>query len=274
MLLLLPCLAAAISKGEDDSLSLLQLRSGIHQHRESLGEAGAAGRVSACPGEGDRYGDYKCNHDSTHRVCAKLKDDDGSKELWGNQDFWELTGQTDWSSQVGSDSSNPGGHWCICMWATADLIKKVQCENVHFDCHASDIAYMHQQYDDAGTDLSEAKECVEKKCNYGSLVQELTTTFTTTSPFKELTTTFTTTPSIESLLSIREDDAESAGKCHDSKSESCKVCQESFTNSPEHCCSGQGPTACGCQDGEDCHCLDFCWSHNWPCPYGQSACIS
>ena len=30
--------------------------------------------VSVCPGEGDRYGDFKCNHDKTHRVCAQLLD--------------------------------------------------------------------------------------------------------------------------------------------------------------------------------------------------------
>merc|ERR1712156_1183180 len=28
--------------------------------------------VSVCPGEGSRYGDFKCIHDRTHRVCAKL----------------------------------------------------------------------------------------------------------------------------------------------------------------------------------------------------------
>merc|ERR1712179_491068 len=26
--------------------------------------------IAACPGEGPRYGDYKCIHDRTHRVCA------------------------------------------------------------------------------------------------------------------------------------------------------------------------------------------------------------
>ena len=30
--------------------------------------------IAVCPGEGPRYGDFKCNHDRTHRVCAQLLD--------------------------------------------------------------------------------------------------------------------------------------------------------------------------------------------------------
>ena len=77
--------------------------------------AHAVSSISVCPGEGPRYGDYKCNHDQTHRVCATLKDANGNKVSWGGKDFWQLTKQSDWSSQVGSDPKNPGGEWCICM---------------------------------------------------------------------------------------------------------------------------------------------------------------
>ena len=31
--------------------------------------------IKVCPGEGPRYGDFKCNHDGTHRVCAQLLDE-------------------------------------------------------------------------------------------------------------------------------------------------------------------------------------------------------
>ena len=49
--------------------------------------------VAPCPGEGPRYGDYKCNHDGTHRVCAKLVDESTSQPLqWGAKDFWAITG--------------------------------------------------------------------------------------------------------------------------------------------------------------------------------------
>jgi len=123
----------------------------------------AAG-VSVCPGEGPRYGDYRCNHDHTHRVCAELKDNRGAKVSWGGTDFWTLTHQSDWSSQVGSDSDNPGGDWCICMWATASLIQQVGCENVHIDCEATDVSYVMQSYTDGGTDLAPAKACLQQKC--------------------------------------------------------------------------------------------------------------
>merc|ERR1711968_316076 len=75
-----------------------------------------ASAINICPGEGPRYGDYKCNHDATHRVCARLKNTSGEKLQWGSGDFWAITRQPDWSSQVGSDPKNPGGDWCICMW--------------------------------------------------------------------------------------------------------------------------------------------------------------
>ena len=120
--------------------------------------------IEVCPGEGPRYGDFKCNHDGTHRVCAKLKDPKGNKVIWGDADFWHLTGQSDWSSAVGSDASNPGGDWCICMWATASLISKVGCDNVHIDCGATDVTYVMSKYSDGGVDLAPAKDCITKKC--------------------------------------------------------------------------------------------------------------
>merc|ERR1712086_72366 len=124
----------------------------------------AAASVNSCPGEGARYGDFKCNHDPTHRVCAKLKDGSGNKVMWGNKDFWQLTGQSDWSSSVGSAANNPGGDWCICMWATASLISQVGCESVHIDCGATDTSYMMQKYTDSGQDLTSAKNCLHTKC--------------------------------------------------------------------------------------------------------------
>ncbi len=49
--------------------------------------------LDVCPGEGPRYGDFKCNHDATHRVCAKLIDGPTEQPLrWGKGDFWEITG--------------------------------------------------------------------------------------------------------------------------------------------------------------------------------------
>ena len=95
--------------------------------------------VEACPGEGDRYGDFKCNHDQTHRVCAKLVDETTSLPLkWGEKDFWGITNQSAWVDKI-VGAPNPGDSWCICMWATARLIEKVGCENVHIRCEATDV---------------------------------------------------------------------------------------------------------------------------------------
>merc|ERR1719163_212526 len=121
--------------------------------------------IEVCKGEGPRYGDFKCNHDQTHRVCAKLKDDSGKKIDWANgKNFWQTTGQPDWSNQVGADARNPGGNWCICMWATARLISAVGCDHVHIDCAATDLAFVEGRYSDGGVSLAPAKECLIKKC--------------------------------------------------------------------------------------------------------------
>ena len=48
---------------------------------------------------GPRYGDHKCIHDRTHRVCAKLVEDNQSCEevRWAGRSFWDITGQASWS---------------------------------------------------------------------------------------------------------------------------------------------------------------------------------
>jgi len=125
--------------------------------------------VSKCPGEGSRYGDFKCDHDGTHRVCAKLVDNSTScTELSWNDDgksFWDITGQQrwNWKEKICSEP-NTGDSWCICMWATASLIKEVGCGNVHIHCESTDVAYVMSKYTDGGVDLKPAKDCLESKC--------------------------------------------------------------------------------------------------------------
>ena len=61
-----------------------------------------------CFSSGPRYGDYKCIHDRTHRVCAKLVEDSQSCEevRWprpGTSEavsFWDITGQTRWTKNI------------------------------------------------------------------------------------------------------------------------------------------------------------------------------
>ena len=59
---------------------------------------------------------------------------------------------------------NAGDSWCICMWATAELIKKVGCKNVHIDCAATDVQYVLSKYNDGGIPLSSAHDCLINKC--------------------------------------------------------------------------------------------------------------
>lgn len=136
--------------------------------------AGSCGDVEICPGEGPRYGDFKCNHDITHRVCARLVDNSEGQceELsWDKEkeSFWKITNQEqyNWKDRI-CGGPNPGDSWCICMWATASLISRVGCENVHIHCKSTDVQYILDKYIDRGVDgtvdLTPAKECLEKKC--------------------------------------------------------------------------------------------------------------
>jgi len=119
---------------------------------------------------GPRYGDYKCIHDRTHRVCAKLVDNSNGRcdaLSWNSngQSFWQITGQErwNWKDRI-CNAPNPGDSWCICLWATANLIDAVGCDNVHIDCAATDVEYVKSRYYDYRWSLSAAKECIERKC--------------------------------------------------------------------------------------------------------------
>merc|ERR1711997_1046236 len=125
--------------------------------------------IAPCPGEGPRYGDFKCSHDRTHRVCAKLVDNSTScKELSWNQEgssFWDITGQQGWNwKDKVCGEPNPGDSWCICMWATARLIEAVGCENVHIRCDSTDVKYVMSKFKDGGVELGPAHECIKKMC--------------------------------------------------------------------------------------------------------------
>ena len=50
------------------------------------------------------------------------------------------------------------------MWATADLIKQVGCDNVHLDCSSTDVAWVMNHYTEGGVDLAPARECLANKC--------------------------------------------------------------------------------------------------------------
>eukprot|EP00941_MAST-03F_sp_MAST-3F-sp1_P002361 g2361.t1 len=131
------------------------------------------------PCAGDTRGDMRCNHDSTHRVCAEI----GLK----NTSFWRFTGQRSWCGSSYQDDN--GGScppydslyckkrcpeneptWCICKWATANWIKGQTCDDsITIDCEATDICYSAEglffSYKDFNVDLHPAHDCVAKKCS-------------------------------------------------------------------------------------------------------------
>merc|ERR1712122_401836 len=109
-------------------------------------------KISVCPGEGPRYGDFKCIHDRTHRVCAKLISDvETCQQRWN------------WKRSV-CGGPNPGDSWCICMWATANIVAEVGCDNVQINCSATDVDYVLRSRYDGGWNLGNFKTCLRRKC--------------------------------------------------------------------------------------------------------------
>lgn len=121
-------------------------------------------QIKPCPG--DTRGDRRCNHDPTHRVCAKIGDPGTS--------FWKFTQQTSWCGSVSDYGDVNDGKqrcpldtptWCICKWATAKWIKGEGCnEHVQFDCEATDVCDLKASYVDYSVDLKPAHDCMMKKC--------------------------------------------------------------------------------------------------------------
>merc|ERR1719384_2643383 len=126
--------------------------------------------VGTCPGEGSRYGDFKCIHDRTHRVCAKLVDNTHtcSEVRWGlgrRLSFWDITGQQRWNWKERICSApNPGDSWCICMWASANIVAEVGCHNFQINCSATDVNYVLNSRYDGGWNLQNFKSCLREKC--------------------------------------------------------------------------------------------------------------
>lgn len=107
-----------------------------------------------CKGE-TRSNGY-CNFDSTHRVCAKIN---------GRDDFFKATNQESWCGVKDRCPNSSHPNWCICKWAFADWVDKVGCENVEIDCLASDIEHVLKSTTDANRNLTNAHECILKKCS-------------------------------------------------------------------------------------------------------------
>ena len=65
------------------------------------------------------------------------------KCLSGDRSFWDITGQQRWNwKRSVCGGPNPGDSWCICMWATANIVAEVGCDNVQINCSATDVDYV------------------------------------------------------------------------------------------------------------------------------------
>lgn len=120
--------------------------------------------LKPCPG--DTRGDRRCNHDETHRVCAKIG--------VPNTSFWRFTQQSSWCGSISDYRDQNDGMircplnnptWCICKWATAQWIKGEGCnDNIQFDCKATDVCNLKASYTDFDVNLKPAHDCMMKKC--------------------------------------------------------------------------------------------------------------
>lgn len=121
--------------------------------------------LKPCPG--DTRGDQKCNHDSTHRVCAKIGDKDTSFFRFTHQDPWCNT-KGSYRGPHGTDPRCPTGSeptWCICKWATSRWIAGEGCnKSVEFDCEATDVCDLKATYSDFDVLLKPAHDCMKIKC--------------------------------------------------------------------------------------------------------------
>jgi hypothetical protein len=119
--------------------------------------------LEICPG--DTRGDRKCNHDATHRVCAKIGIYESS--------FWRFTGQRSWCNEPGYYGGSYGHlprcppekpTWCICKWALAKWIEGEGCSSIAIDCDGTDVCNLKNSYTDYNVVLTHAHKCVQAKC--------------------------------------------------------------------------------------------------------------
>merc|ERR1712014_300652 len=68
-----------------------------------------------------------------------------------------------WKERICS-APNPGDSWCICMWASANIVAEVGCHNFEINCSATDVNYVLNSRYDGGWNLQNFKSCLKEKC--------------------------------------------------------------------------------------------------------------
>ena len=123
-----------------------------------------ASGIEVCPGEGARYGDFKCNHDGTHRVRPAV-DQSTSAPPRGARAALLAAHQPEGVAVEPHDHDPPTPVTVVHLHVgAASLIEQVGCDNVHLRCEATDVQYVLSSYHDGGHKLDAAHECLRKKC--------------------------------------------------------------------------------------------------------------
>merc|ERR1712098_132824 len=81
-----------------NTASIMEVRVSMYSFYTLLALAVSALGLKPCPG--DTRGDRRCNHDSTHRVCAKIGIEGTS--------FWEFTGDHTGTDHAAHHPNLPG----------------------------------------------------------------------------------------------------------------------------------------------------------------------
>jgi len=102
-------------------------------------------KTEQCPGEDKKYRHgSKCVYDHTHRVCAKVLDDEGKPLVWAqDKTFWDLRYGWIYPEHI---ADNGGDSSCISMWVWASAVTRLGCDKVPIRCDATSLNYITKRF--------------------------------------------------------------------------------------------------------------------------------
>ena len=97
-----------------------------------------------------------------HHICLDIArvDDNG-------KNFCQLTGQANWCAAPSRDCVDASGpctrqNWCVCQWAFADVLDKVDCADLHVKCDATSSKALEAYR--KSPKYEKALACLQKHC--------------------------------------------------------------------------------------------------------------
>ena len=119
--------------------------------------------LDQCWGMTPINGDNRCNYDDSHVVCAQLL-----HKSWNYQgdSFYEILDQRNSEDYVTREMQDNGGNsYCIDMWALAEVINRVGCDNAHIVCSATNEGHALNLYAQTGDFGFKAFHCLQAMCH-------------------------------------------------------------------------------------------------------------